>query len=87
MLFSDIYISFKCLENYLLMIKNNKIMKKASKNKLLVQKKIIRIRKIENFKISHSNISIKIKKKMIIKIKKQQFKKEQLTIYLALNLD
>ena len=87
MLFSDIYISFICLENYLLMIKNNKIMKKASKNKLLVQKKIIRIRKIENFKISHSNISIKIKKKMIIKIKKQQFKKEQLTIYLALNLD
>ena len=87
MLFSDIYISFKCLENYLLMIKNNKIMKKASKNKLLVQKKIIRIRKIENFKISHSNISIKIKKKMIIKIKKQQFKIEQLTIYLALNLD
>ena len=87
MLFSDIYISFKCLENYLLMIKNNKIMKKASKNKLLVQKKIIRIRKIENFKISHSNISIKIKKKMIIKIKKQQFKKEYLTIYLALNLD
>ncbi len=87
MLFSDIYISFKCLENYLLMIKNNKIMKKASKNKLLVQKKMIKVSKKENFKISHSNISTKIKKKMIIKIKKQQFKKEQLTIYLDQNLD